>query len=53
MKVYVVMKNLEPLEVFTDKMKAHQWAEDIYGSKSDGISEKGIHVVAFNSVLSI
>lgn len=51
MKVYIVMLHDTPQEVFLDKMEAHNWAENMYGCKADGICVDGVSVVAFESVV--
>lgn len=50
MKAYVVLRDKIPEAIFLDKFAAHRWAEDKYGSRSDGICVEGVVVEAFKLV---
>lgn len=45
-KIYFVLRDELPVKVFLDKTEAHEWAEDVYGSRSDGICVAGVRVHA-------
>lgn len=47
-KIYFVLDEWKPIYVSLDKSDAHKWAEDRYGSRSDGICCDNIHVNAAN-----
>jgi len=46
-KVYVVEVANKPSEVFFTKQRAHEFAENMYGSKTDGICVDNVRVVAY------
>lgn len=51
MKVYVVLKSNTPQFVHSNKDFAHKWAENIFGSKTDGLCEVDVEVRAFTDEL--
>lgn len=46
MKIYVVLHKEIALKAFKDKREAHRWAEDKYGSRTDGICVEGVNIQA-------
>ena len=46
-KIYVLEVDGKPSELFFTKERAHQFAENLYGSKQDGICVDNVCVVAY------